>query len=45
MKTVTISKEKYNSLLKKAQIADDILGQMDRSLKDIETGRIRKAVH
>jgi len=42
MKTVTISKEKYHSLLKKARIADDILGQLNRSLEDIEAGRIIK---
>ena len=41
--TVTISKEEYKKLKKKAEIADDIILQLESSLKDIEAGRIRRA--
>ncbi len=44
-KTVTISKEEYLSLKKKAEFAEDVLLQLEASLKDIELGRIKKAVH
>jgi hypothetical protein len=40
--TVTISKEEYAKLKKKAEIADDIVLQMESSLKDIESGRIKR---
>lgn len=43
--TVTISKEKYKSLVKKAEFADDVLLQLESSLRDIEAGRIKKAIH
>ena len=43
--TVTIPKEEYNSLKKKASLADDILVQLESSLKDIEAGRVRPAIH
>ena len=40
--TVTIPKEKYTKLKKKAEIADDIILQLESSLKDAEAGRIRR---
>ncbi len=43
--TVTIPKEEYESLKKKASFADDILLQLDSSLKDIEAGRVKPAAH
>jgi len=43
--TVTISKDEYDSLKKKAAFAEDVLLQLDRSLNDIKEGRMRKAVH
>ncbi len=43
--TVTIPKTEYKSLKKKAAIADDVLHQLELSLRDAEKGRIRKAVH
>jgi len=43
--TVTIPKEEYFSLKKKASFADDILLQLDSSLKDIEAGKVKPAVH
>lgn len=42
---VTISKEEYDSLKRKAAFAEDVLLQLDSSLRDIKEGRIRKAVH
>ena len=43
--TVTIPKEEYKSLKKKACFADDVLVQLESSLKDIDAGRIKPAVH
>ena len=40
--TVTIPKEEYQKLKKKAEIADDIVMQLESSLKDAEAGRIRR---
>jgi len=40
--TVTIPKEEYAKLKKKAEIADDIILQLESSLKDAEAGRIRR---
>ncbi|HLG23845.1 MAG TPA: hypothetical protein VI564_02845 [Candidatus Nanoarchaeia archaeon] len=40
--TVTITKEEYIKLRKKEEISDDILLQMESSLKDAEAGRIRR---
>lgn len=40
--TVTISKDEYKKLKKKAEIADDIVLQLESSLKDAESGRIRR---
>ncbi len=42
--TVTIPAEEYGKLVKKAKIADDIIYQLETSLKDAEDGRIRKAL-
>jgi len=43
--TVTILKEDYVSLKKKASLADDILFQLEGSLKDALAGRVREARH
>lgn len=40
--TITIPEEEYERLKKKAEIADDIVYQLEMSLKDIEAGRIKK---
>lgn len=40
--TITIPKEDYDRLKKKAKVADDILCQLEMSLKDVEAGRIRR---
>lgn len=40
--TVTIPKEEYKKLKKKAEIADDIILQLESSLRDAESGRIRR---
>ena len=40
--TVTIPKEEYGRLKKKAEIADDIIYQLEMSLKDAEAGRIKR---
>ena len=40
--TITISKDEYNKLKKKAAVADDIIVQLEISLKDAEAGRIRR---
>ena len=40
--TVTILKEEYTKLKKKAEIADDILLQLEGSLKDAQAGRVRR---
>ena len=40
--TITIPKEEYNNLRKKAEIADDLVLQLESSLKDAEAGRIRR---
>ena len=40
--TITISKDEYNKLKKKAAVADDIIVQLESSLRDAEEGRIRR---
>ena len=40
--TITIPKEAYNKLKKKAEIADDMILQLESSLRDAEAGRIRR---
>ena len=42
-KTIMISEEEYNQLKKKEEIADDLVFQLEASLKDLEEGRIEKA--
>jgi len=42
-KTILISEEEYNQLKKKEEIADDLVLQLEASLKDLEEGRIEKA--
>ena len=40
--TITIPKEEYGRLKKKAEIADNIIYQLEMSLRDAEAGRIRR---
>lgn len=40
-KTVTIPKEEYDSLKKKASLADDVLLQLESSLKNVESGKVK----
>lgn len=39
---ICIPVEEYNRLKKKEAIADDILLQLDASLKDLEAGRVKR---
>ncbi len=41
MKTMTISREEYRSLKKKAQAGEDLLVQLVKGLEDIRHGRVR----
>ena len=41
METVTISKEEYESLKKKAIVDEDLLLSLVRGLEDIRAGRIK----
>lgn len=43
--TITIQKEEYSILKKKAEYADDVLLQLEASLEDAEEGRIQPAEH
>ncbi len=40
--TVTISKEKYEKLKKKAELADDALLQIKASFEDLKHGRVHR---
>ena len=40
--TITIPMDEYDMLKKKAEIADDIIYQLEMSLKDVESGKISK---
>ena len=40
--TITITREKYEKLKKKAEIADDALVQLKLSLEDLKHGRVSK---
>ena len=40
--TITITKEEYEKLKKKAEIADDALIQLKLSLEDLRHGRVSK---
>ena len=42
METITISKEEYIKLKKKAEIADDAIIQLKLSLEDLKHGRVSK---
>ena len=39
-KTITITADEYNSLKKKAKIADDAIIQLKLSLEDLRCGRV-----
>jgi hypothetical protein len=43
--TVTIAREEYDSLRRKASFADDLLLQLEASLRDVQAGRIKPANH
>jgi hypothetical protein len=40
--TVCIPIDEYERLKKKASVADDLLLQLEASLKDIEAGRVKR---
>lgn len=40
--SVTITVEEYERLKKKAAVADDLLVQLEASLKDLEAGRVNR---
>jgi len=40
--TVTIARDEYEMLIKKARIADDALVQLKLSLQDLRHGRVSK---
>ena len=40
--TVTITKEEFDRLKKKSEIADDALIQLEMGLQDIKEGRVSK---
>ena len=40
--TITIPREEYNKLKKKAEIADDAIVQLKLSLEDLRHGRVSK---
>jgi len=40
--TITITADEYDRLKKKAKIADDIIYQLEMSLRDAEVGRIKR---
>ena len=39
---ITLSKEEYNKLKKKAEIADDAVAQLGLSLEALKTGKVKK---
>ena len=41
METVTISKQEYKTLRKKAEIDDELLVSLVKGLEDIKAGRIK----
>ena len=41
MEAVTISKEKFDNLRKKAEINEELLAKLVRGLEDIKEGRIK----
>lgn len=42
METVTISKEEYLRLKKKAALADDVVVQLEKSFQDMRKGKVSK---
>ena len=40
--SVSISVEEYDKLKRKAAIADDVLLQLEASLKDLEAGKVKR---
>ena len=42
MQTVTISKQEYETLKKKAELDEDLLIKLIRGLEDIKAGRIKE---
>mgnify|MGYP001597739992 CR=1 FL=1 len=41
METITIAKEDYKNLKKKAELSEDLLDKLVRGLEDIRAGRIK----
>ncbi len=42
METITISKQEFNELKRKAEIDDELLQELVQGLKDIKAGRIKR---
>lgn len=42
MKTITISRDEYTRLKKKAALAEDLLVQLENSFQDMREGRVKK---
>jgi len=42
MSTISISTEEYSLLKKKEEIADDLLLQLEVSLRDMEAGKLKR---
>jgi len=41
--TITITKDEYEMLKKKEEIADDVIFQLSKSIEDMKKGRIKKS--
>ena len=44
MKKITISQKEYKQLKKKEAIADDLILQLEASLRDLESGKIKQTL-
>jgi len=42
MQTVTISKQKYQELKRKAEVDEELLQELVQGLKEIKAGRVRR---
>ena len=45
METITISKEKYENLMKKAQVDTELVEKFKRAMEDLKEGRITEWKH
>ena len=42
METITISKQEFNELKRKAEIDEELLQELVQGLKDIKAGRVKR---